>query len=105
MRRITQHPILEFTRGAEIKFTFDGREMIGYEGETIAAALTADGVRDFRQSIEMRRPRGFFCAIGRCANCSMIVDGVPNTKVCVTPLREGMKVERQLGRGAVGEKR
>jgi len=104
MKRIEQHPVLKFKKGREMKFTFDGREMTGREGDTIASALIANGVRDLRESIKLNRPRGFFCAIGRCANCSMIVDGIPNTKVCITPLREGIKVERQYGRGAVREK-
>ena len=43
--RITQHPILTFDRGKEIHFTFNGRPMKGYEGETIAAALHAAGVK------------------------------------------------------------
>lgn len=36
--------------------------------------------------------RGIFCAIGRCTDCVMIVDGKPNVRTCVTPLVEGMKV-------------
>jgi predicted molibdopterin-dependent oxidoreductase YjgC len=99
MRRITEHPILTFKQGKGIKFTFDGKPIEGQEGDTIASALQAAGVRVFRESINLHRPRGFFCAIGRCANCSMVVDGVPNTKVCVTRLREGMTVETQHGRG------
>jgi len=105
MRRIEKHPILKFEKGRKVRFTLDGEEMTGFEGDTIAAALIANGVRDFRESIRLNRPRGFFCAIGRCASCSMVVDGVPNTKVCVTPLREGMTVERQHGRGALRDKR
>ena len=101
MRRITEHPILTFKQGRKITFTFDGKAIEGREGDTIASALQAAGIRVYRESIEMHRPRGFFCAIGRCANCSMIVDGVPNTKVCVTRLREGMVVETQRGRGGV----
>ncbi|MFA6984212.1 MAG: 2Fe-2S iron-sulfur cluster-binding protein, partial [Sedimentibacter sp.] len=37
--RIEEHPILKFNKGKMIKFVFDGQEMEGYEGETIAAAL------------------------------------------------------------------
>jgi predicted molibdopterin-dependent oxidoreductase YjgC len=99
MRRITEHPILTFTQGKKVKFTLDGKATEGREGDTIASALQAAGVRVFRESINLHRPRGFFCAIGRCANCSMVVDGVPNTKVCVTRLKEGMVVETQRGRG------
>ncbi len=101
MRRITEHPILKFEQGKTIKFTFDGRTIEGMEGDTIASALQAAGIRAYRESIKLQRPRGFFCAIGRCASCSMIVDGMPNTKTCVTRLKEGMVVETQHGRGSV----
>lgn len=42
-------------------------------------------------------PRGIFCAIGRCTDCVMIVDGQPNVRTCVTPLHAGMKVQTQYG--------
>jgi hypothetical protein len=29
----------------------------------------------------------------------MVVDGVPNVRVCVTKLKEGMTVQKQLGKG------
>src|SRR5439155_11232919 len=41
------------------------------------------------------RPRGYFCGTGKCANCLVRVDGVPNARACVTPVRDGMKVETQ----------
>lgn len=97
--RIERHPILEFKKGREIDFELDGRRLRGYEGETIAAAIHAAGVRVLRRSIRLGRPRGFFCAIGRCSSCLMTVDGVPNIMTCVTPLRPGMKVETQKDKG------
>ena len=99
--RLTRHPILEFDRGQEIEFEFDGRKLLGFESESIAAALHANDVRVFRESIRKHRPRGFFCAIGRCSSCLMTVDGVPNIMTCVTPLKEGMRVETQRGKGAI----
>ena len=87
--RITEHPILSFDRGKEIHFTFNGQPMTGYEGETIAAALHAAGVK------------GFYCAIGNCASCQMIVDGEPNVRTCITLLREGMTVQTQEGKGKI----
>ena len=57
--RITQHPILNFDRGKEIHFTFNGQPMTGFEGETIAAALHAAGVKVLGRSLEKHRPRGF----------------------------------------------
>ncbi|MBN2286062.1 MAG: (2Fe-2S)-binding protein [Tissierellales bacterium] len=97
--RIKEHPILNFNRGKEIHFRFSGKTMIGYEGETVAAALHANGVKVLGESIEKHRPRGFYCAIGNCSSCLMEVDGVPNVKTCVTKLKEGMSVEIQKGKG------
>lgn len=101
MKLITEHPILEYRHGKKVNFSFDGQEMEGYEGEPIAMALHSGGVNVYRVTPEMRRPRGFFCAIGKCSSCFMIVDGVPNVRTCVTPLREGMRVETQTGRGYI----
>lgn len=100
--RIDDHPILSFERGRPVQFTFDGRELTGYEGEVIAAALHATGVRVLSESHGRHRPRGFFCAIGNCSSCLMVVDGEPNVRVCVEPLRQGMRVETQLGKGVLG---
>jgi predicted molibdopterin-dependent oxidoreductase YjgC len=100
--RIKDHPILRFEKKKKVKFIFDGREVEGYEGEPIACALHAMGVRVLRRSIYLNRPRGFFCALGRCSSCLMKVDGVSNIMVCITPLREGMIVETQTGRGKIG---
>lgn len=99
--RIEKHPILDFDKSKKVKFTFNGQELEGYEGETIQAALHAAGVKVLGKSIKMHRPRGFYCAIGNCSSCFMVVDGVPNVKTCVTDLKEGMVVETQEGKGVI----
>ena len=101
MELINSHPVLEFSHGERVAFSFDGRSMEGFEGEPIAMALHANGVKIYRHTPEMRRPRGFFCAIGKCSSCFMVVDGVPNVRTCVTPLKRGMMVETQTGRGKI----
>ncbi len=101
--RIKDHPILDFEGGPRVKFTFEGEEMEGIEGEPIAAALHANGVMVLRKSNELKRPRGFYCAIGNCSSCLMVVNGEPNVRTCVEELTEGMVVERQEGRGVVGD--
>ena len=93
--RIYEHPILEFDRGKEIIIYLDGKPMKAFETETVAAALYSNGLREFSKSIKYRRPRGFFCAIGRCSACMMEVDEVPNTRTCVTMCKDGMQVKRQ----------
>jgi sarcosine oxidase subunit alpha len=97
--RIKTHPILKFKKGNKVTFFFEGRPVEGFEGEPIAAALHAAGIKVLRHSAKLGRPRGFFCAIGKCSSCLMEVDGVPNVFSCVTPIKEGMQVRRQQGRG------
>lgn len=101
--RIEEHPILSFTQGKILHFTFDGQPCEGREGDTIAAALHAAGVMVLGHHYKTHRPRGFYCAIGNCSSCLMTVDGVPNVRVCVEPLHEGMVVETQNDRGVLNE--
>lgn len=94
--RITAHPIIDdYQKGKTVRFSFDGMELEGYEGEPIAMALHANGVLRHRLTAKLHQPRGVFCAIGRCTDCVMIVDGKPNVRTCMTPLREGMQVKTQ----------
>lgn len=96
--RIAEHPILGIQeKGRLVSFTFDGKELQGYEGEPIAAALKASGVMTHRYTKKEHKARGIFCAIGRCTDCVMIVNGKPNVRTCVTPLEEGMEVKTQYG--------
>lgn len=96
--RIAEHPILGVQeKGRRITFMFDGMKLEGYEGEPIAAALKAANVMVHRYTKKEHKPRGIFCAIGRCTDCVMIVDGVPNVRTCITPLKDGMVVQTQYG--------
>jgi len=105
--RIEEHPILgRFEKGEKVSFTFDGKAMEGYAGEPIAMALRANGVMIHRYTAIRGEPRGIFCAIGRCTDCIMVVDGRPNVRTCVTALAAGMEVRTQhgvsAGKGAGG---
>ncbi|WP_040683247.1 (2Fe-2S)-binding protein [Thermosinus carboxydivorans] len=97
--RLTSHPIISYPQRRTVEFTFNGQRLQGLEGEPIAAALYAAGIRILRHSPRSGRPRGLFCAIGNCSSCLMTVDGVPNVRVCVEPLRAGMVVMTQEGKG------
>ncbi|MBI4563446.1 MAG: (2Fe-2S)-binding protein [Planctomycetes bacterium] len=63
--------------------------------DTVASALFRHGRRIFGRSFKYHRPRGLLCAAGRCPNCLVNVDGVPNVRACTTPVRDGMKVAHQ----------
>ncbi|MCX6088422.1 MAG: FAD-dependent oxidoreductase [Caldiserica bacterium] len=94
MREINIHPILQFSHGKELKFTFDGKTVKAYEGETVAMALYRSGIDIFSESPKLHRPRGMFCAIGKCSSCMMRVNGIPNIRTCILPVREEMVVEK-----------
>jgi predicted molibdopterin-dependent oxidoreductase YjgC len=96
--RIENHPILGKPKKKEkITFQFDGKKLHGYEGEPIAVALKDAGVAVHRYTAKRHEPRGIFCAIGRCTDCVMVVNGIPNIRTCVTPLEDGMIVQTQDG--------
>jgi predicted molibdopterin-dependent oxidoreductase YjgC len=102
--RIEEHPVLGvYQKGRRVAFSFDGKEMEGCEGEPVALALKAAGVFIHRYTKKQGRPRGIFCAIGRCTDCVMVVDGKPNVRTCITPLAAGMQVQTQRGFGETGQ--
>lgn len=101
--RTTNHPILDDINDKEkITIYFDGKPIEALEGEPIASALMSAGVRSFRKTVKNHEPRGMFCAIGRCTDCMMVVDGKPNIRTCVTLVKDGMKVQSQIGYGVAG---
>lgn len=97
MTRIEKHPVLEVPQGQKVvEFTFDGKEMTGYEGEAVSSALFANGIRRFSLHRNGKAPQGIFCANGQCSQCTVIIDGLPQ-KSCITPLKAGMKIETLNG--------
>ena len=98
--RVEKHPVLgDREVGRLVSISVDGMEIQAVEGEPIAAALLAQGLRVFRQTPRLHEPRGIFCGIGRCTDCIMTVDGVPNVRTCVTPVRAGMVITSNLNEG------
>jgi len=98
--RVLHHPILgDETRKCDAIIVVDGQKIAAIEGEPIAAALLSVGIKKFRETHKAHKPRGIFCAIGRCTDCVMVVDGVPNVRTCITPVRDGMVVNTQKGLG------
>jgi predicted molibdopterin-dependent oxidoreductase YjgC len=105
MGRIIEHSILgKLEEKKMVKIYIDDRELMVYEGEMIAAALIANGINIFRYTKHKNKPRGIYCGIGRCTDCVMVVDGIPNVRTCITPVKDGMIIERQHGVGKWGEK-
>ncbi len=89
--RITSHPILPIPDRQTIAFFWRGERLTAYAGETLTAALFANGVRCFGHHPKDGAPQGLFCANGQCAQCTVIADGLP-VKACQTPVRAGQVV-------------
>jgi predicted molibdopterin-dependent oxidoreductase YjgC len=103
--RIKDHPILgPDNRKKEVNIIVNGKEITAFEGEMIASALMASGIRTFRYSLRKHEPRGIFCAIGRCTDCIMEVNSHPNVRTCITPVEDGMIIKTQEGSGEWKEK-
>jgi sarcosine oxidase subunit alpha len=93
MSRLPEQPGERISRGKVIRFTFDGKSVEAYEGDTIASALYASGQRTFSRSFKYHRRRGLLCCSGQCPNCLVSVDGAPGVRSCTEQAREGMQVE------------
>ena len=79
--------------GTVVTLRFDDRAIVAQAGETIAAALLAEGIRDLGRNPEDGSPRGLFCAMGVCQECVVLVDGA-RVEACRTIVRDGMVVQR-----------
>jgi len=80
--------------GAIVRFTFDGQEIEARQGDTVAAALLAAGIRSLGDNPVSGAPRGPFCLMGACFDCMVRIDGLANRQACMTEVVPGMEVQR-----------
>ncbi|MBV9817080.1 MAG: (2Fe-2S)-binding protein [Solirubrobacterales bacterium] len=92
MSRLMTQPGERLDRGRVITFTFDGKPVEAYAGDTIGSALFAAGRRTFSRSFKYHRPRGLMCVSGSCPNCICSVNGASGARACTEPAREGIDV-------------
>ncbi|MEN6559688.1 MAG: FAD-dependent oxidoreductase, partial [Acidobacteriota bacterium] len=92
MYRIDQHPILPIPSRSKVPFTWKGQALEAFEGETVASALFAAGVRIFGHHARDGAAQGIFCANGQCAQCLVLADGIP-VKSCMELVRPGLRVD------------
>lgn len=94
--RLYKHPILPVEDKPQFNFYFQDQELKAREGETIASALFANGIRIFSYHHKDGAPQGIFCANGQCAQCLVLADGFP-VKSCMELIKAGMKIEPITG--------
>ena len=80
-------------RSRPLAFTFDGKVIEGFEGDTVASALLAGGVSVLGRSFKYHRPRGLWGAGVEEPNALVdIAGGMPNTRATQSPAADGMVV-------------
>ena len=95
MHRITKHPILDVGTAEKVVFKYEGKEVCGEKGFTIAAALHQAGFPVHSHSLRNRN-RSLECGIGKCGACEMLVDGAIK-RICITKV-DDVKEVREIPR-------
>lgn len=87
---------LPIRRGVPVRITFEGRDVQGFEGETVATALLAAGEEEFGY-VEDGSARQPLCNMGTCFDCAVTVNDVPLVRACLEPVQNGMCVRASNG--------
>ncbi|HUE48746.1 MAG TPA: 2Fe-2S iron-sulfur cluster-binding protein [Steroidobacteraceae bacterium] len=84
-------------RSRSVSFTFNGRSMRGFRGDTLASALLANGVRLVGRSFKLHRPRGIWsCGLEEPSALVDVGSGArrtPNVRTTLLPLEEGLSAQ------------
>jgi len=86
-----------------VAVTVNGESVRVPRGFTAAAAMllhTAGATRTTPVSGQGRAP---YCMMGVCFECLMQIDGEPNQQGCLVIVRDGMRIEPQIGKRELHE--
>ena len=76
-----------------VTVTVDGRAVTGRAGQSLAGLLLDDGQGSWRTTSAQGAPRGVFCGIGVCFDCTAAIDGTHGLRTCLVEAADGMVVE------------
>jgi len=93
MHKIEKHPIISIGQNEKHVFLYNGKEVTGEKGFSIAAALHQAGYPIHSHSID-NRERSLECGIGKCGACEMLVDGKIK-RICITTC-DGIKSVQEI---------
>ncbi len=99
MTRLPRSPTQRIKPDRKLAFRWVERRLEGHEGDTVASALWAAGVRVMGRSFEYHRPRGLYDLEGEGSSQLLSIDGVPNQSAGTVLLEDGMSVAAQNVRG------
>ena len=92
--RIHAHPVTGRTieNRSVVKICVNSQTLEVFEGESLAAALWANGFISIGHNPDSEMARGMYCGIGHCYECRVNLDGIEDVRSCLVPVREGMQV-------------
>src|SRR3569833_2436759 len=87
-------------RARPVRFTFDGRTLTGFHGDTLASALLRNGVHHVGRSFKYHRPRGILAAGAEEPNALVAVRRdearyTPNLRATQVEIYDGLEVHSQ----------
>jgi NADPH-dependent 2,4-dienoyl-CoA reductase/sulfur reductase-like enzyme len=80
-----------------IAISVDGEPLEALPGQSVAAALMADGRDSWRTTRSGGRARGVLCGIGACFDCLVVVNGLPDVRACQRTVQPGDSISTQRG--------
>jgi hypothetical protein len=86
-------------RGEPFIFEVDGASVPAFAGETVAAALMAEGRRALRVTAGRKEGRGYYCGMGVCWDCMMWLEGEGSVQTCQLLAAPGMRLRSMKGAG------
>ncbi len=93
--RLSARPGEVIDRSQTVRFTWNGRSLSGYQGDTIGSALLANDVRIISRSMKYHRPRSYMSMDYWDPNALLQVGDEPNVRSAHRQLAEGMEVSAQ----------
>jgi len=95
--RLAQGGLID--RGTRLALRYDGRDLAGHAGDTLASALLANGIRLVGRSFKYHRPRGILSAGVEEPNALMTLGHgarrEPNSRATTVELKDGLVAESQ----------
>lgn len=79
-----------------IELTINNQSVSVPEGISVWAAMALAGDTTTRIAPVTEQKRSAYCAMGVCFECLVEIDQQPNQQACLTPVKAGMQIKRQV---------
>jgi len=93
MIRLVPNQTHQIKRSQQVTFWFNAHSVHGHEGEPLVAALMRAGHLNLRPAPNDASPRGAFCCMGLCQECTVRIDG-QTVESCRTRVTADLVVDR-----------